>query len=108
MSTVGLLHAMRRCCIVQTWREVCDSAQVGLMIDLTNSWRYYELEEVTDLGITHLKIKCRGRGEVRCTVFFGIADVTLLLALCALFECGVEALVLLAFRLQWNQNGRKV
>lgn len=38
--------------------------QVGLVIDLTNSWRYYEPEEVTDLGVAHLKIKCKGRGQV--------------------------------------------
>ena len=40
-------------------------AQVGLIIDLTNSWRYYDLEEVTCLGVAHIKIKCRGRGEVK-------------------------------------------
>ena len=39
-------------------------AQVGLIIDLTNSWRYYDLEEVTSLGVAHLKIMCRGRGKV--------------------------------------------
>lgn len=38
--------------------------QVGLIIDLTNSWRYYDLDEVTCLGVEHLKIRCKGRGEV--------------------------------------------
>ena len=38
--------------------------QVGLIIDLTNSWRYYDLEEVTCLGVEHKKIRCKGRGEV--------------------------------------------
>ncbi len=38
--------------------------QVGLIIDLTNSWRYYDLDEVTDLGVEHVKIRCKGRGQV--------------------------------------------
>ena len=37
---------------------------MGLIIDLTNSWRYYDLEEVHSLGVEHRKIMCKGRGKV--------------------------------------------
>ncbi|KAK9828737.1 hypothetical protein WJX72_001811 [[Myrmecia] bisecta] len=35
--------------------------EIGLVIDLTNTWRYYQAEEWQ--GIPHYKIRCRGRGE---------------------------------------------
>lgn len=69
-----LQQRMRTVCLPsqQAWRLIHETsgkfaieAQVGLIIDLTNSWRYYDLEEVTCLGVAHIKIKCRGRGEVK-------------------------------------------
>ena len=30
--------------------------QVGRIIDLTNTWRYYSREEIDELGIEHLKV----------------------------------------------------
>ncbi len=31
-------------------------SQVGLLMDLTNTWRYYERDEIDELGIWHLKV----------------------------------------------------
>ncbi len=30
--------------------------KVGLLIDLTNTWRYYERDEIDALGVEHLKV----------------------------------------------------
>ncbi|BDA47945.1 mRNA-capping enzyme [Coccomyxa sp. Obi] len=38
--------------------------EVGRIIDLTNTWRYYERDEIDELGVEHVKIRCRGRGQV--------------------------------------------
>ena len=37
---------------------------VRLVVDLTYSAKYYQKEEFSQLGVTHIKIPCRGRGEV--------------------------------------------
>lgn len=39
-------------------------ARVGTVIDLTMSRRYYKPNEFRDLGIQHIKIPCRGHGQV--------------------------------------------
>ncbi|KAK9842283.1 hypothetical protein WJX81_004542 [Elliptochloris bilobata] len=38
--------------------------KVGLVLDLTNTWRYYDPNEWLDRGIDHRKIQCRGRNEM--------------------------------------------
>ncbi|KAJ4762245.1 mRNA-capping enzyme [Rhynchospora pubera] len=38
--------------------------EIGLVLDLTNTTRYYSAEEWTKLGIKHLKIRCKGRDSV--------------------------------------------
>ncbi|KAK9804496.1 hypothetical protein WJX73_010638 [Symbiochloris irregularis] len=38
--------------------------RVGLVLDLTNTYRYYDSEEWEQMGVQYLKIHCRGRGEV--------------------------------------------
>lgn len=38
--------------------------EVGMVIDLTNTTRYYSASEWRDQGIKYLKIPCRGRNEV--------------------------------------------
>ncbi|GMH34397.1 hypothetical protein BSKO_02231 [Bryopsis sp. KO-2023] len=37
--------------------------QLGLVIDLTNSYRYYDPAEWEDNGVQYAKIPCKGRGE---------------------------------------------
>lgn len=39
-------------------------ARVGTVIDLTMSRRYYKPDEFLSLGIQHVKIPCRGHGQV--------------------------------------------
>ncbi|KAF3334263.1 mRNA-capping enzyme-like protein [Carex littledalei] len=38
--------------------------EIGLVLDLTNTTRYYSTQEWTKLGIKHLKIPCKGRDSV--------------------------------------------
>ncbi|KAJ3688981.1 hypothetical protein LUZ61_018145 [Rhynchospora tenuis] len=38
--------------------------EIGLVLDLTNTTRYYNAQEWTKLGIKHLKIPCKGRDSV--------------------------------------------
>ncbi|KAJ3671732.1 hypothetical protein LUZ60_007811 [Juncus effusus] len=38
--------------------------EIGLVLDLTNTTRYYSVQEWTKLGIKHQKIACRGRESV--------------------------------------------
>ncbi|KAL1549903.1 mRNA guanylyltransferase [Salvia divinorum] len=38
--------------------------KIGLVIDLTNSDRYYKVKDWSDEGIKHVKIKCTGRDSV--------------------------------------------
>ncbi|XP_020255884.1 mRNA-capping enzyme isoform X3 [Asparagus officinalis] len=38
--------------------------ELGLVIDLTNTTRYYSPSEWTKLGIKHIKIRCKGRDAV--------------------------------------------
>ncbi|KAL1543533.1 mRNA guanylyltransferase [Salvia divinorum] len=38
--------------------------KIGLVIDLTNSDRYYDRKNWTDEGIKHVKIRCKGRDSV--------------------------------------------
>lgn len=38
--------------------------RVGTVIDLTMSRRYYKPDEFLSLGIQHIKIPCRGHGQV--------------------------------------------
>ncbi|XP_042066535.1 mRNA-capping enzyme-like [Salvia splendens] len=38
--------------------------KIGLVIDLTNSDRYYDCKNWTDEGIKHVKIRCKGRDSV--------------------------------------------
>lgn len=45
--TKWCMHALIKC---------CGLVQVGLIIDLTNTWRYYERDEIDELGIEHLKV----------------------------------------------------
>lgn len=40
-------------------RRHCARAQVGLLMDLTNTWRYYERDEIDELGVWHLKVPPR-------------------------------------------------
>eukprot|EP00976_Prorocentrum_cordatum_P100605 1192300-Prorocentrum_minimum.AAC.4 len=35
--------------------------QIGMVIDLTNTWKYYSLHEWVALGVKHVKIACAGR-----------------------------------------------
>lgn len=44
---------------------VCEARkiQLGLVIDLTNSTRYYKAEEFTSKGVQYHKIRCRGHNE---------------------------------------------
>ena len=36
--------------------------QVGMVIDLTNTWKYYDPVEWDHLKVQHVKVACRGRG----------------------------------------------
>lgn len=52
-----------------TWREVIQEQgklrrQLGLVIDLTNTTRYYRASDWWRAGIKHVKIACKGRGSV--------------------------------------------
>lgn len=37
--------------------------RIGLWIDLTNTNRFYDKNEIEDAGATYIKLKCRGHGE---------------------------------------------
>ncbi|KAL5728633.1 mRNA guanylyltransferase [Ranunculus cassubicifolius] len=52
-----------------SWREVIQEQgrlkrEVGLVIDLTNTTRYYRASDFGKAGINHVKIACKGRGSV--------------------------------------------
>lgn len=47
---------------VEMAHETC-GRRVGMVVDLTFSTKYYDPVEWTRLGVRHVKIKCRGRGE---------------------------------------------
>ncbi|CAN1253277.1 mRNA-capping enzyme [Linum perenne] len=48
--------------VIRRQRKV--SAALGLVIDLTNTTRYYSSNEFKNYGIKHVKIQCRGRDAV--------------------------------------------
>lgn len=37
--------------------------KLGLWIDLTNTSRFYDKDEIESYGARYLKLKCRGHGE---------------------------------------------
>ncbi|XP_002974489.2 mRNA-capping enzyme isoform X2 [Selaginella moellendorffii] len=48
-----------------SWKRILrQHKDVGLIIDLTNTTRYYSANEVTRAGLSHFKIPCKGRNEV--------------------------------------------
>lgn len=52
--------------------------RLGLMIDLTNTTRFYDKLEVEKSGIHHVKLKCKGHGETptqeQVNLFINICD----------------------------------
>ncbi|XP_067933947.1 mRNA-capping enzyme-like [Watersipora subatra] len=52
--------------------------QVGLIIDLTNTTRFYNKNEVEDMGCKYVKLQCRGHGETPDTaqtaLFIDVVD----------------------------------
>ncbi|KAK2560147.1 mRNA-capping enzyme [Acropora cervicornis] len=52
--------------------------KLGLIIDLTNTNRFYDKAEVENSGIGHVKLRCLGRGETptkeQVNTFIGICD----------------------------------
>ena len=47
---------LNRTACVQKAERCVGATQVGLMIDLTNTWRYYERDEIDELAVEHLKV----------------------------------------------------
>lgn len=44
-------------CVSEEQRtDILALSQVGRIIDLTNTWRYYNRDEIDKLGVEHLKV----------------------------------------------------
>lgn len=48
-------------CITMAWERF--GQEVGLVLDLTNTTRYYDSKDWTEHGIEYVKLPCRGRGQ---------------------------------------------
>jgi mRNA-capping enzyme len=54
--------------------------EIGLWIDLTNTDRFYDKEEVEKRGCKYIKLSCRGHGETPST-----DQTTLFIKICKTF-----------------------
>lgn len=56
--------------------DILTIIQVGRIIDLTNTWRYYERDEIDELGVEHLKVILLL--PVACSIYCSSAALLLL------------------------------